>query len=412
MSLAALDAMPRIALPLSLAALLAGTSALAQSAAPVQQDQPNVPEFHPAFPGQTRAPAMSSGIELAVAPFVEGLERPWGLALMPDGGYLVTERVGNLRIVAPDGALSEPVAGLPPVFVSGHGGLLDVEVSPSFAQDRMIYWTYAKPIGDRSATAAARGRLAEDGSEVTDVQDIFVQDPPSPTDKQYGSRIVLDGAGHAFVTTGEHLSAEERPFAQDLDKTYGKVVRVNLDGTPPADNPFAGRSDAIPTIYSYGHRNIQAAALDPQGRLWIVEHGPQGGDELNLIRPGVNYGWPVITYGEDYDGTPIGEGLTAREGMEQPRYYWDPVIAPSGMAFYDGRMFADWQGDVLIGSLTPGALVRIRIEGDRVIGEERLLTDGGRIRDVAVAPDGAVLALTDDDEGAILRITPAAVPAQ
>ena len=194
------------------------------------------------------------------------------------------------------------------------------------------------------------------------MQDIFVQDPASPTDKHYGSRIVLDGAGHAFVTTGEHFTEKERQFSQDLGKTYGKVVRVNLDGTPPADNPFAGAPDAIPAVCSYGHRNIQAATLDAEGRLWITEHGPQGGDELNLVEPGANYGWPVISYGQNYDGTPVGEGVTARDGMEQPRYYWDPVIAPSGMAFYDGAMFAEWQGDLLIGALA-GALVRLEPRG-------------------------------------------------
>ena len=387
------------------AALLGGTAACAQSASPVEQGPPNVPAFHPAFPEQTRAPATSSGVALAVETIGRGLEHPWGLALLPDGGYLVTERPGRLRIVASDGQLSEPVAGLPEVFARGQGGLLDVAVSPGFAEDRMIYWTYAKPMQGGSATAAARGRLAEDGSEVTQVQDIFVQDPASPTDKHYGSRIVLDGAGHAFVTTGEHFTEKERQFSQDLGKTYGKVARVNLDGTPPADNPFAGRSDVIPAVFSYGHRNIQAATLDPEGRLWVTEHGPQGGDELNLVEPGVNYGWPVISYGQNYDGTPVGEGVTARDGMEQPRYYWDPVIAPSGMAFYDGAMFGPWQGDLLIGALG-GALVRLELQGDTVVGEERLLTDAGRIRDVEIAPDGAVLALTDADDGRLLRLTP------
>ncbi len=390
---------------LAFAALLGGTAACAQSASPVEQGPPNVPAFHPAFPEQTRAPATSSGVALAVETIGRGLEHPWGLALLPDGGYLVTERPGRLRIVASDGQLSEPVAGVPEVFARGQGGLLDVAVSPGFAEDRMIYWTYAKPMQGGSATAAARGRLAEDGSEVTQVQDIFVQDPASPTDKHYGSRIVLDGAGHAFVTTGEHFAEKERQFSQDLGKTYGKVARVNLDGTPPADNPFAGRSDVIPAVFSYGHRNIQAATLDPEGRLWVTEHGPQGGDELNLVEPGVNYGWPVISYGQNYDGTPVGEGVTARDGMEQPRYYWDPVIAPSGMAFYDGAMFGPWQGDLLIGALG-GALVRLELQGDTVVGEERLLTDAGRIRDVEIAPDGAVLALTDADDGRLLRLTP------
>ncbi len=388
-------------------ALMTGAAACAQPAAPVTQGAPNVPEFHPAFPEQTRAPAMRSDVELSVETIATGLEHPWGVALLPDGGYLVTERPGRLRVVAPDGTLSPPVAGLPEVLAKGQGGLLDIALSPTFAEDRIIYWTYAKPMADgTSATAAARGRLAEDGAAVTDVQDVFVQHPPSPTTNHYGSRVVPDGAGHLFVTTGEHQTQRERQFAQDLDKTYGKVVRVNLDGTPPADNPFAGRIDAIPAIWSLGHRNIQGAALDADRQLWIIEHGPKGGDELNRIEPGLNYGWPVIGYGENYDGSPVGEGITAREGLEQPRYYWDPVIAPGGMAFYDGAMFPTWRGDLLVGAMNPGALVRLRLDGDTVTGEERLLTNAGRIRDVAVAPDGAILVLIDADDGALLRLTP------
>jgi glucose/arabinose dehydrogenase len=400
--------MPRLAL--SIAATLLAGAACAQSAGqpagPVPQGPPNVPAFNPAFPEQTRAPAMRSGFELAAETVAGPLEHPWGVALLPDGGYLVTERPGRLRVVAPDGTISAPVSGLPEVVAKGQGGLLDIAVSPTFAEDRILYWTYAKPMGGgQSATAAARGRLAEDGAAVTDVQDVFVQEPPSPTTNHYGSRVVPDGQGHLFVTTGEHFSLSERQLAQDLSTTYGKIVRVALDGAPPPDNPFAGEPGAVPTIWSYGHRNIQAAALDPDGRLWAIEHGPKGGDELNLIEPGRNYGWPVIAYGENYDGSPVGEGVTTREGMEQPRYYWDPVIAPSGMAFYDGAMFPEWRGDILTGSLRPGALVRLRLDGDTVVGEERLLTGAGRIRDVAVAPDGAVLVLTDAADGALLRLT-------
>ena len=274
----------------------------------------------------------------------------------------------------------------------------------------MIYWTYAKPMaGDASATAAARGRLAEDFASVTDVQDVFVQDPPAGVSNHFGSRVVPDGEGHLFVTTGDRYTPANRQRAQDLSSTYGKVVRVNLDGTPPGDNPFAGVADAIPGIWSLGHRNIQGAARDGGGRLWTIEHGPRGGDELNWVEAGKNYGWPVISYGENYDGSPVGEGVTAREGMEQPRYYWDPVIAPGGMAFYDGAMFPEWRGNLLIGAMNPGALVRLALDGDTVTGEERLLTDAGRVRDVEVAPDGAVLVLIDADDGALLRVSKGAV---
>jgi aldose sugar dehydrogenase len=398
----------RGALILSATTLLGAPAALAQSDQPVPQGEPNVPEFRPAFPKQTRAPAADSGITFAVETFAEPLEHPWGIDVLPDGGYLVTERPGRLRVISADGGLSEPVAGVPEVLAEGQGGLLDVRVGPSFAGDRLIYWAYAKPLGGgRSATAAARGRLAEDLSEVTEVEDIFVQEPPSPSPMHYGSRILFDGEGHAFITTGEHFTEEERVLAQELGSTYGKVVRVHPDGSVPEDNPFVGQEGAIGSIWSLGHRNIQGAAFHPEsGELWVIEHGPQGGDELNRIEPGANYGWPVVSYGENYDGSLVGEGATAAEGMQQPRYYWDPVIAPGGMTFYDSDMIAEWQGDLLVSSLTPGALVRLELDGDTVTGEERLLTDQGRVRDVEVAPDGSILVITDRDDGALLQLVP------
>ncbi len=391
----------------ALAILLVPSAGLAQTETPVAQGPKNVPAFEPAFPEQARAPEARSGVTLARETVADGLVHPWGLALTPAGDMLVTERPGRLRLIRADGQVSDPIDGLPEVYASGQGGLLDVAVSPDFANDRTVFWTYAKPMGDgTSATAAARGTLSDDLTTLTDVRDIFVQEPASPTHNHYGSRIVPDGKGHLFITTGEHFTVRERQFAQDLDKTYGKVIRVNLDGSTPDDNPFAGEPDAIGTIWSYGHRNLQAAALDADGQLWTIEHGPKGGDELNRIEPGANYGWPVISYGENYDGSAVGDGITARDGMEQPVYYWDPVIAPSGMVFYDGPMFPDWQGDILAGSLTPGALVRLELTDGKVTGEERLLTDAGRIRDVALAPDGAILVLTDAAPGALLRLTP------
>lgn len=376
---------------------------------PVAQGAKNVPGFQPAFPEQTRAPESRSGVRLAVETVADGLVHPWGIAVLPEGGFLVTERPGRLRLVAADGRLSEPVTGVPEVVARRQGGLLDVALSPDFASDRMVYLTYSKPMpGGLSATAAARGTLSPDGTALEDVADIFVQDPPSPTPLQYGSRLVFDGKGHVFVTVGEHSVPAERVFAQDLGKTYGKVVRIGLDGSTPDDNPFVDTGGAQPTIWSYGHRNIQAAALDAEGELWTVEHGPKGGDELNVVEPGRNYGWPVISYGENYDGSPVGEGITAAEGMEQPVYYWDPVIAPSGLAFYSGAMFPEWQGDALIGAMSPGGLMRLEITDGKVTGEERLLPDHGRIRDVAVAADGAIFVITDAENGAILRITPQA----
>jgi aldose sugar dehydrogenase len=400
--------MPSLASSMTAAALLLAGAACAQSGPPVAQGKPNVPQFSPAFPGQTRAPEVRSGVDLAIEAVVDGLEHPWGMAILPDGAMLVTERPGRLRVVVDGGLLPEPVAGLPQVLAEGQGGLLDVAVGPDFASDRRIYWTYAKPMGSgTSVTAAARGRLAEDYRAVTDVADVFVQQPPSPVTNHYGSRIVFDGGGRAFVTTGEHSAVGQRERAQELGSTYGKIVRIGLDGSVPADNPFLAADGALGEIWSLGHRNIQGAAIEPRtGQLWAIEHGPKGGDELNRIEPGANYGWPLVSYGENYSGRPVGEGRTSAEGMVEPRYYWDPVIAPGGMAFYEGDAFPSWQGDLLIGAMNPGALVRLEIEGDMVTGEERLLTDAGRVRDVEIAPDGAVLVLIDADDGALLRLTP------
>ena len=393
-----------------LAAVTSGACATAQdSGATFERGQRNT-DFMPAFEPQFRAPLESTEVELRTQVLADGLEHPWAVAALPGGGYLVTERAGRLRHLAEDGALSEPIAGVPEVLARDQGGLLDVELGPDFASDRTVYLTYAKPMGDgMSATAAARGRLAEDLSALEGVEDVFVQEPPSPTPKHYGSRIVFDGAGHAFVTTGEHFTERERDFAQDLDKTYGKVVRIELDGSTPADNPYAGQEGALDSIWSYGHRNIQAAAIDGDGTLWTIEHGPRGGDELNRPEPGRNYGWPVISYGEQYSGGPIGSGKSAMEGMEQPVYFWDPVIAPGGMDIHHGDSFPEWNGDLLIGSLNPGGVVRLELgEDGRVAAEERLLMDLGRVRTVEVLADGSFLVLTDEGGGQVIRVTPQA----
>jgi glucose/arabinose dehydrogenase len=379
------------------------------AAAPVEQGPKNVPEFEPAFELQTRAPAMDSGIALNVETIADGLNHPWGVEVLPDGSYLVTERAGILRAIAPDGTKGAPIGGLPDLLAQGQGGLLDVALSPDFASDRTIFLTYAKDLGGgMSVTAAARATLPEDMSQLRDLTEIFAQQPPSPTAKHYGSRIVIDG-DHAFITTGEHSSDQERDYAQDLDKTYGKIVRVTLDGAPAAGNPFEGQANALPEIWSYGHRNIQGAAIEPAtGRLWGLEHGPKGGDELNLIAPGLNYGWPVVSYGERYSGQPIGSGQHSMEGMVEPRYYWDPVIAPGGFDFVTGDTFADWQGNIIAASLRPGGIVRLALDGDTVTGEERFLRDElGRVRDIEIAPDGAILALTDQSDGRLVRLTPA-----
>ena len=358
----------------------------------------------PAFAQEAPRSPTPGSVKLAarVTNVARGLEHPWGLAFLPDGRLLVTERPGRLRLVT-NGQLSEPLAGVPQVYARGQGGLLDVALSPGFAQDRLVYLSFSEPGEGGASTAVARGRLGERGLEGTQV--IWRQQPKVDASNHWGSRLVFRPDGTLFVTLGDRFGYRER--AQDLSVAMGKIVRINPDGTIPRDNPFVGRDGARPEIWSYGHRNVQAAALDARGELWTVEHGARGGDELNNPQPGKNYGWPVITYGVDYSGARIGIG-TAHPGMEQPVYYWDPVIAPSGATFYTGNAFPHWRGDLLVGSLLPGALVRLRIDNGRVTREERYLGElGERIRDVRQGPDGAIYLLTDSSRGRILRLDPA-----
>jgi glucose/arabinose dehydrogenase len=336
----------------------------------------------------------------------QGLEHPWALVFLPDGRMLVTERPGRVRLVERDGRLSEPLAGVPRVQARGQGGLLDAALDPNFVDNRLVYLAYAEPGEDRTAgTAVARGRLGE--GRLEDIQVVYRQQPKVEGANHFGSRLVFARDGTLFITQGDRFTY--RDGAQDLSVGFGKIVRINSDGSVPRDNPFVDRAGARPEIWSYGHRNIQSAALHPQtGQLWTVEHGARGGDELNRPEAGKNYGWPVITYGVDYSGARIGEG-TAKPGMEQPLYYWDPVIAPSGMVFYTGAAFPDWQGSILIGSLQPGLLVRLTLEDGRVTGEERYLSElGERIRDVRQGPDGLVYLLTDSRDGRILQLLPVA----
>ncbi|HEY7650653.1 MAG TPA: PQQ-dependent sugar dehydrogenase [Methylomirabilota bacterium] len=331
----------------------------------------------------------------------QGLDHPWGLAFLPDGRMLVTERPGRLRIVTRDGKLSEPLAGVPQVRAVSQGGLLDVALSPTFDQDRLVYLSFSEPGEGGAGVAVARGRLAERGLE--GVQAIWRQQPKLDSGLHWGSRLVFRPDGTLFVTLGDR-GARER--VQDLANTVGKVVRINPDGTIPRDNPFVGRDGVRPEIWSYGHRNAQGATLDGRGQLWTVEHGAHGGDELNNPQAGRNYGWPAITYGVDYSGARIGVG-TAQPGMEQPIYYWDPVIAPSGATFYTGKAFPDWQGDLLVGSLSPGGLVRLRLAEGRVTGESRYVIDPGeRVRNVRQGPDGLIYVLTDSPRGRIVRLEP------
>jgi glucose/arabinose dehydrogenase len=366
----------------------------------------NTPGLAAAFPDQTRAPQMEGGPALSVEVLAQGLDHPWGVAVLPQGGYLVTERSGSLRHIGAEGGIGAPVKGVPEVLADGQGGLLDVSLASDFATSRRIWLTYAKSVeGGLSATAAAHAALSDDGQSLQGLTEVFVQEPASPSPMHFGSRVVPAG-DHVFITTGEHFTEEERQFAQDPSKTYGKVIRLMADGTVPPDNPFAGQGGAATQVWSLGHRNPQGAAVAPDGALWTLEHGPQGGDELNRIEKGANYGWPVVSYGENYNGSAVGAGIAHQDGMAEPVYFWDPVIAPGGFVFYDGAMFADWQGDVIAASLSPGGLVRLTLEGGRVIGEARYLVGSARFRDVAVDRDGAILAVTDEDDGQLLRIVP------
>jgi glucose/arabinose dehydrogenase len=332
----------------------------------------------------------------------KGLEHPWGLAFLPDGRMLVTERPGRLRIIDKDGSLSAPLVGLPEVKASGQGGLLDVALAPDFEQSGLVYLSYSEPGKMGSGTAVGRGKLVGEGLERFEV--IFRQEPKTISRKHYGSRLVFSKDGLLYVTLGER---GERELAQDLSVHRGQVIRVGPDGSVPKDNPFFGHPISRPEVWSYGHRNPQSAALNPAtGDLWTVEHGAKGGDEINIPRSGRNYGWPVISYGVHYTGLKIGEG-THREGMEQPVYYWDPSIAPSGMAFYTGGRFPEWKGNLFVGALKGRILVRLTLDGSKVTGEERMFrTLDERLRDVRQGPDGYIYLLTDSENGRILRLEP------
>jgi glucose/arabinose dehydrogenase len=391
----------------------AGDSAQSQASAEstgcpqLETRKPNAPDQRPAFSGQTRACGVTSNVAYDVTVLAKGLEHPWAVEPLPDGDLLVTERPGRMRIVTAKGEKGQPITGLPPVFAEGQGGLLDVALSPTFASDRMIYWSYSERRQGGNATSVARGILSRDRKSLGQVEVIFRAMPIYDGDKHFGSRLAFGPDRMLYITLGERSDTPMRPQAQQLGSHMGKILRISPDGSVPKDNPFAGQAGARPEIWSLGHRNVQAAAFDPNGQLWDIEHGTNGGDELNKVEKGKNYGWPVQAYGEEYSGAAIASAATAREGMEQPVYYWDPVIAPSGAQFYTGDAFPAWKGSLFVGGMKDTKLVRLTLKDDRVTGEEHLLADRQqRVRDVRQGPDGLLYIVTDKPNGELWKIAP------
>jgi glucose/arabinose dehydrogenase len=405
----------RIRLFVAAAALV--SSAVLPSTVSAQAADPrpaNNPAQQPAFAGQTDAPEQKLGVAFDVVTVVEGLQNPWSVAFLPGGKMLITERPGRLRVLGVDGKLSAPVTGLPEVFARGQGGLLDVVLDPAFAKNNLIYWSYAEPRpNNENNTAVARGKFVDDATapRVDDVQVIYHQAPSMNSNLHFGSRLVFGRDGTLFVTQGDRSIIPGRMQAQKMDSGLGKVVRINPDGSIPKDNPFVGKEGVRPEIFSIGHRNLQAAALNPAtGELWEVEHGTRGGDEINIVRKGKDYGWPTIAYGIEYQGGQITGGIQQQAGMEQPIYYWDPIIGPSGMTFYTGSLFPQWKGNLFVGGHGTRDLVRLTLNGDKITGEERLLKDlqpkPEPIRDVRTGPDGALYLLTDGPAGRLLKLVP------
>jgi len=401
-----------IAAALTLAVGAAGTA----HAQGVDPRPANNPEQKPAAAGQTDAPETKSTVAFDVVTVAEGLVNPWSLAFLPSGKMLVTERPGRLRVLSADGKLSAPVTGLPAVDARGQGGLLDVVLDPAFAKNSLIYWSYSEPKEGQAGvnnTAVARGKFVDDAAapRVDEMQVIYHQRPSLNSPLHFGSRLVFGRDGTLFVTQGDRSITEGRMQAQTLSSGIGKIVRINPDGSIPKDNPFVGKEGVLPEIWSFGHRNIQSAALHPTtGELWEVEHGTRGGDEINIARKGKDYGWPTIAYGIEYRGGTITGGITQQAGMEQPLYYWDPIIGPSGMTFYTGSLFPAWKGNLFVGGHGTNDLVRLVLDGEKVIGEERLLKDlqpkPERVRDVRTGPDGALYVVTDSSTARILKLVP------
>lgn len=373
--------------------------------ASVERKAPNT-DYKPAFEGQTRVKSVRTQTDLDIALLSEELVNPWGIANLPDGRFLITEKAGTMRIATTEGQLSKPITGLPEVNPAGQGGLLGVTVDPQFDTNRMVYWSFSEKISVGNVTAIGKGRLSDDETTIQNATVIYRAMPGVKSTLHYGSRILFDKSGNLIISTGEGSNLDTRPHAQYLNSALGKIIRITKNGEPSPDNPFIGNKNARPEIYSYGHRNVQSLAFHPEsGDLWEAEFGPRGGDELNLIKPGKNYGWPIITYGIEYGSEKINNGLTQKEGMEQPVYYWDPVVSPSGMTFYSSDIIPEWKNNLFIGCLSGSHILRLVIENNKVIGEERLLEGlNQRFRSIIEGKDGALYAICDGVQGRLYRI--------
>lgn len=370
---------------------------------PVETQDPHT-DYKPAFEGQTRAPGVKTTTDYKVTILSEDLEKPWSITNLPDGRLLITEKGGVMRIATQDGTLSDAITGIPEVDDQGQGGLLGLTLDPDFEENRMVFWTFAQKAGEGNLTAVAKGRLADDESSIEGAEVIYQATPAYAGRLHYGSRILFDETGNIIFSTGERSDLVTRPQAQDLNSALGKVLRITRDGAPAPGNPFENEEGVRPEIYSYGHRNIQGLAFHPvTGDLWEGEFGPKGGDEINLIKPGANYGWPTITYGLEYSGEKIGDAIQQKEGMEQPVYYYDPSISFSGIAFYSSGVIPEWKNNLFLAALAGSQVARLVIENDKVIGEERLLTEEDqRFRDIIEGTDGALYTVTD--QGRLYRI--------
>ncbi len=376
----------------------------------VETQKPNT-DYKPAFDGQTRIRAVITNTPYEAKVLTSSLQSPWGIVALPDGRFIITEKAGTMRMVSASGTVGEPIQGIPKVNSRGQGGLLGICIDPSFAANRMVYWSFSEPLAEGNVTSVARGKLSSDEKNLEHVTVIYRATPAYDGTLHYGGRVLFSKDGNLIVTTGERSDRSTRPQAQDINSGLGKVIRITSDGKPAAGNPFAGRANARPELYSYGHRNVQGIAIHPEtGEIWETEFGPRGGDELNRIMAGKNYGWPLITYGIEYGGGKIGDAIQQKEGLEQPVYYWDPVISPSGITFYDARLpdgqgkaIAEWKNNLFIACLSGSHICRLVIENNKVTGEERLLSgENQRFRDITQGMDGALYAITD--QGRLYRI--------